>query len=306
MTVGTRLLHAAAGVALLTAMALGSTRADAQTGTTVRPVETNVGQVVALANVRVRSGPGTEFSVLGGLAAGTVVPVSASSDPYGWWRVPCPDGPAGPVTGCWISAEFVQPPAGVFGDPNRLAGSGGDGAGWRLVASDAYGFRLEVPPTGTLADPMGARPQGPCGTSVREGPAATYGLNGALIDNLVFVEVIDWPGTARAYLDATEPDAHEIDRLYMFRPVVTNADEALLPVPRPGAEWAGGIEGPRGKPLGYVLAVYRKGARLLIVRPLQNPGQPNACVAESPEQLRRIAASLTFVEAEAGHVASQD
>ena len=218
-------------------------------------------------------------------------------------------------------------PAGVFGGPSGPGAPGGHGAAWRLITNAAYGFRLGVPPTGTLADPLGAWPwpQGECGTSLREIPADPFGnaSGGMLVDNFVFVEVIDWPGSASEWLVAetvrafhsarewrgeaverhlqTEQDraqaAAEIDRLYSLRPVVTNADEALVPMPRPGAEWPGGLEGPNPKPLGGVLAVYRKGARLLVVRPLQNPGQLNACVAEPPAQLERIAASLTFVEA---------
>jgi hypothetical protein len=187
----------------------------------------------------------------------------------------------------------LVPGAGPGGPPGS-PDAGGAAAAWQLYANSTYGFTLEIPATGILADPQGTRPIGWCGTAIREGAAAAAGLNGVLVDNLVFVEVVDWPGTARSYLDATEPNAQEIDRLYTFRPVVSNADEALVPVARPSTSGGSNVDGPFTRPLGYVLAVHRKGTRLLVVRPLQNPGQPNACVAASPAVLERIAASLLF------------
>jgi hypothetical protein len=49
-------------------------------------------------------------------------------------------------------------------------------------------------------------------------------------------------------------------------------------------------------PRGLTLAMHKKDTRLLVVRPLQNPGTPHGCVAESPQQLQRIARSLLVAE----------
>ena len=233
--------------------------------------------ILALEDVRIRSGPGTAFSTIGGLAAGQTARVTGLSLDRQWRRVVCPDGTTGD---CWMSADpQLTQPVAMY-----------DGAPWRTYANATYGFQLEIPAWGRLADPSGRPGQGPCGLAVREGQPVA-GLTGALVDNLVFVEAVTWPGTIREYLNKTEPNAAQIDRLYTLRPLASNADEAVLVERRPGVEST-----TFPVPLGFTLAVYKKGTRLLVVRPLQNPGTLNGCVYDSPQQLQRIAGSLVFVE----------
>jgi len=245
----------------------------------VLPADTQF--IMALEDVRIRSGPGTAFATVGGAAAGQTARVTGLSLDRQWRRVVCPDGTIGD---CWMSADpqLTQPVAI------------NDGAPWRTYANTTYGFQLEIPAWGRLATSpeAGRAAQGPCGLAVREGQPFA-GMTGALVDNLVFVEAMNWPETIRDYLDKTEPNAAQIDRLYILRPLVSNADEAVLVERRPGVEPA-----VFPVPLGFTLAVHKKGARLLVVRPLQNPATPNGCVAASPQQLQRIAGSLLFVESE--------
>jgi hypothetical protein len=233
--------------------------------------------IMALDDVRVRSGPGTAFATIGGLSGGQTARVTGLSLDRQWRRVVCPNGTIGD---CWMSADpQLTQPVALY-----------EGAPWRGYANATYGFQLEIPAWGRRADPNSRPVQGPCGLAVREGQPVA-GMTGVLVDNLVFVEPVNWPGSIREYLNQTEPNAAQIDRLYALRPLVSNADEAVLVERRPGVE-------PTvfPVPLGYTLAVHKQGARLLVVRPLQNPGTPNGCVAESPQQLQRIAGSLLFVE----------
>lgn len=62
---------------------------------------TRVKYITAQVDVRMRSGPGMQFSVIGYLAAGQTAKVTGiSADGY-WWRVICPDNTTG---SCWVSA----------------------------------------------------------------------------------------------------------------------------------------------------------------------------------------------------------
>jgi hypothetical protein len=58
--------------------------------------------VQAVLDVRLRSGPGTSFSVLGLVFAGQTARVTGVSADGGWWQVVCPDGT---TAGCWVSAD---------------------------------------------------------------------------------------------------------------------------------------------------------------------------------------------------------
>lgn len=58
--------------------------------------------VMALQDVRMRSGPGTAFPVIGGVAAGQTARTTGMSLDRRWWRVICPGGSIGH---CWISAD---------------------------------------------------------------------------------------------------------------------------------------------------------------------------------------------------------
>ena len=67
--------------------------------------------VLALENVRIRSGPGTAFSTVGVVEAGQTVRVTGLSLDRRWRRVVCPDGTIGQ---CWVSTdpELTRPVAG--------------------------------------------------------------------------------------------------------------------------------------------------------------------------------------------------
>jgi uncharacterized protein YraI len=73
----------------------------------VQPVDTNVYStsvkyVLAQKDVRMRNGPGTQFSIIGWLAAGQTAKVTGVNFIGSWWRVICPDDKVG---SCWVSAD---------------------------------------------------------------------------------------------------------------------------------------------------------------------------------------------------------
>ena len=63
--------------------------------------ETNVEYVMALQDVNIRSGPGTQFRILSYIAEGQTAKVTGVSANGNWWRVMCPDDNVG---SCWVSA----------------------------------------------------------------------------------------------------------------------------------------------------------------------------------------------------------
>jgi hypothetical protein len=93
------------------------------------PVDTNayptsVKYVMALEDVRMRSGPGLVFSVIGFLAEGQTAKVTGISADGNWWRVICPDDSMG---SCWVTAarHLTRPTDGIPtappADPTGLA-----------------------------------------------------------------------------------------------------------------------------------------------------------------------------------------
>ncbi|HEU0296397.1 MAG TPA: SH3 domain-containing protein [Anaerolineales bacterium] len=75
---------------------------------TPQPVDTNaypttVKYIMAQKDVRMRTGPGTQFSILGYIAAGQTAKVTGVSANGDWWRVICPDGSE---SACWVSADY--------------------------------------------------------------------------------------------------------------------------------------------------------------------------------------------------------
>ena len=75
---------------------------------TPQPVDTNayatnVKYVMAQKDVRIRTGPGTQFDVIGFIAAGQTAKVTGVSANGYWWRVICPNGSVG---ACWVSADY--------------------------------------------------------------------------------------------------------------------------------------------------------------------------------------------------------
>ena len=103
----------AAGALLLAALLLAAAPARAQDtlppadppaepSADVHVLAADAQFVVALESMRLRAGPGTSFSIIGGVAPGRTAQTTGMSLDRGWWRVLCPDGSAG---SCWISAD---------------------------------------------------------------------------------------------------------------------------------------------------------------------------------------------------------
>jgi uncharacterized protein YraI len=87
----------------------------------VTPVDTNayptdVKFVMAQQDVRLRTGPGTQFRVIGFIAEGQTAKVTGVSADRNWWRVICPDNSVG---SCWVSAarNLTRPTNGVVTPP---------------------------------------------------------------------------------------------------------------------------------------------------------------------------------------------
>ncbi len=78
--------------------------------TAVAVLPTDVGYVQAQSDVNIRSGPGSNYAVIGWLAAGQTAQVTGISSDGGWWRVICPDNTVG---SCWVTASsrFTRPAA---------------------------------------------------------------------------------------------------------------------------------------------------------------------------------------------------
>lgn len=87
----------------------------------VQPVNTNayptdVKYILAQKDVRIRSGPGTQFSIIGWIAAGQTAKVTGINVNGSWWRVICPDDKVG---SCWVSADrsLTKPTDGIVTNP---------------------------------------------------------------------------------------------------------------------------------------------------------------------------------------------
>ncbi|SRR5581483_4916205 len=64
---------------------------------------TTVRYVLAKQDINIRSGPGTDFDIVGGVYAGQTAQVTGYQSADGlWWRVVCPTDAA---THCWVSAD---------------------------------------------------------------------------------------------------------------------------------------------------------------------------------------------------------
>jgi hypothetical protein len=69
---------------------------------------TDVQYIMALVDVNIRSGPGTNYEVLGDVFAGQAAGVVAATADGSWWQVVCPDER---MDSCWVTADpaFTQP-----------------------------------------------------------------------------------------------------------------------------------------------------------------------------------------------------
>lgn len=73
-------------------------------------VESDIQYIQALANVNIRSGPGTTYGIVGSVAAGQMALVTGAMPDGSWWRVICPDGSRG---SCFVvnDPSLTQPTA---------------------------------------------------------------------------------------------------------------------------------------------------------------------------------------------------
>jgi uncharacterized protein YgiM (DUF1202 family) len=73
------------------------------TNTTPIPVfDTDVKSVVALDELNVRTGPGTQYTSIGRVRPGEIAQVTGRDAGSGWWRIICTNDASGH---CWISAD---------------------------------------------------------------------------------------------------------------------------------------------------------------------------------------------------------
>lgn len=70
--------------------------------TTYGAQATNVRYIMALADLPVNSGPGSQFAPVGELFSGQIAFLTGVSPDQQWWRVICADGT---VDNCWVSAD---------------------------------------------------------------------------------------------------------------------------------------------------------------------------------------------------------
>lgn len=73
-------------------------------------IESDVQYIQALVNVNIRSGPGTDYGIVGSVAAGQTALVTGVMPDGSWWRVICPDGSRG---SCFVvnDPSLTQPTA---------------------------------------------------------------------------------------------------------------------------------------------------------------------------------------------------
>lgn len=74
----------------------------------VAVLPTDVQYIMALVNVNIRSGPGTNYEIIGRIFAGQTAQVTGVTAGGGWWRVICPDDTVG---NCFATADptLTQP-----------------------------------------------------------------------------------------------------------------------------------------------------------------------------------------------------
>lgn len=84
--------------------------------TTIPLSSTTVEYVLALADVNIRSGPGTGFPSIGFVAGGQTARVTGLNTSSGWWRVICLDGSTG---SCWVtgSTQYTKATTTPGGQP---------------------------------------------------------------------------------------------------------------------------------------------------------------------------------------------
>ena len=112
---------------------------------------TNVKYVMALQDVRMRSGPGTQFSIISFLADGQTAKVTGVSADGNWWRVICPDNSIG---SCWVSAarHLTRPTDGIPTNPPPDPVATADVQSIEIQILESYPIQVNVIARGQLPD----------------------------------------------------------------------------------------------------------------------------------------------------------
>lgn len=103
---------------------MNATRGDTELNDSSAPETistTDTQAILALTNVNIRSGPGTDYDIVGSVAAGQTALVTGVTPDNSWWRVICPDGSVGD---CYVvnDPSLTQPTAAPDGVPNSETG----------------------------------------------------------------------------------------------------------------------------------------------------------------------------------------
>ena len=189
---------------------------------------TNVKFVMAQRDVRLRSGPGMQFSIIGFLAEGQTAKVTGiSADGY-WWRVICPDNSVG---NCWVSAarNLTRPTDGIVTPPppdtsayptdvkyvlaqQNVSIYSGPGTQFSIIGSIAAGQTAQV--TGVNVDGKWWRvvchdnSTGSCWVSADANMTRPTGLSGNADVQIVEIQILEsYPLQVNAVAHGQLPDA---------------------------------------------------------------------------------------------------
>ncbi len=112
---------------------------------------TNVKYIMALQDVRMRSGPGTQFSIISFLAEGQTAKVTGVSADGNWWRVICPDNSIG---SCWVSAarHLTRPTEGIATPPPPDTVRTADVQSIEIQILESFPIQVNVIARGQLPD----------------------------------------------------------------------------------------------------------------------------------------------------------
>lgn len=112
---------------------------------------TNVKFVLAQKDMRIRSGPGTQFNIIGWIAAGQTAKVTGVNFNNSWWRVICPDDRIG---SCWVSADpsLTKPTDEIISQPPDNSTKKADVQNVEIQLLESYPLKVNAIARGFLPD----------------------------------------------------------------------------------------------------------------------------------------------------------